>query len=157
MSLDIEKCPVKEIDETKDGESNQSRASYRYVNFENLIFLIIIACLISLITLQLFTQTIKIQLETDSPWVIVMANEEGLQGPVIDRIGSTIPKQNTYYYSWNNHVINSIGANVINSSDDSQVLRINLSIQRENTSPILDWLKSLFSVSSRTTNNNIND
>ena len=155
MSLDIEKCHIKEIDETKDEESNGSGTSYRHVNFENFIFLIIIACLISLITLQLFTQTIKIQLETDSPWVVVMANEKGLQGPVADTIGSAIPKQDTYSYSWNNHMINSIGAKVINSSDDSQVMQINFSIQRENTFPILDWLKSLFSVSSRTANNNI--
>lgn len=151
MSLDIEKFSLKEIDETKDGESNGNGASYRYVNFENFIFLIIIACLISLITLQLFTQTIKIQLETDSPWVIVLANEEGT---VTDKIGSTLPKQDTYSYSWNNHMINSIGAKVVNSSNDSQVMQINLSIQRENTFQFLEWFKNLFSVAPRATNNN---
>ncbi|KAI6646536.1 hypothetical protein LOD99_12657 [Oopsacas minuta] len=139
MALDLEKCEVKKID-----EANEKDLSSCSVNFENCLFFLIIVCLFILICLQLFSQTYKIQLVTDSSIVLIIDNENSIATPikvVPDEFNNELLEQDIQVYSLKSQK-HSIEARVMNSSKDPNAMKVNLMIERANTIPIIDWLKN---------------
>ena len=136
MSLDLEKCSVE-----KHGEPGDREDSTCCTKIEYCMYLAIIMCLLFLITLQLFSPSLTILLITDPSLVVTVDNQQTSE--LSKSSHNAISQQNLHIYDLDSHKSHLIEAKFVNSSKE-YVLKVDLTIERENTVPFLGWIGNLF-------------